>query len=659
MSSSPQWVFDRFRFDPHHACLWRDTEAIVLPPKVFAVLHYLVTHPDRLVPKDEILDAVWPETAVTDAVVRNAIGALRKVLGDTAQTPRFIATLPRRGYRFLAPVEEHTGAAPVPVPVTAGAVPSAAPLPPTEAERRYLTVLFCDLVDATTLAGRLDPEDFREVVRAYHQACAEVLHRFYGYVAQYLGDGVLAYFGYPVAHEADAQRAVRAGLGILEALDPLNTRLALPPGERMNVRLGVHTGVVVVGDVGAGARQEPLALGETPHIAMRLQHLAAPNMLLISATTYQLSEGYFTCEAMGEQPLRGQSQPLRVYRVLQASGVQSRLEVAAARGLTPLVGRVPEVELLVERWTRVKEGMGQVVVLAGEAGIGKSRLVQVLKDHVAGEVHACLEGRGAPYYQHTALYPITELMQRWLQWRPGEAPDATLGKLEALLAPAQLALAEVVPYLAEIIALPLPAERYSSRTLSPEQQRQRTLEAFLAFVGAVAEQQPVLVIVEDLHWVDPSTLELLALLIDQAPTLRLYTVLTCRSAFQATWSFRTHLTSIALNRLTRLQVEDMVGQMLRGHRLRAAVLEQIVVKTDGIPLFVEEVTKAVVEAGLGTAVPEQDAGSGPVPTVTIPATLHEALLARLDRLGSAKGVAQLGATLGHRFTYALLRAWHP
>jgi class 3 adenylate cyclase/tetratricopeptide (TPR) repeat protein len=661
---SPQWRFDRFRLDPDHASLWCDAEAIVLPPKAFAVLHYLVTHPDRLVSRDELLDAVWPETAVTDAVLRVTIGALRKVLGDTVQTPRFIATVPRRGYRFLAPVEEHTSVASVSVPVPAEPVPPATPqwpetLPPPEAERRRLTVLFCDLIGSTALAGHLDPEDLREVVRAYHQTCAEVIHRFDGYIAQYLGDGVLAYFGYPMAHEDDAQRAIRTGLGLLEAIEPLNTRLALSPADRVAVRLGVHTGLVVVGDVGEGARHEPLALGETPNIAARLQHLAAPNTLVISAATYQLIEGYFTCEALGAQMLHGLAQPLAVYRVLQPSGVQNRLEVAAARGLTPLVGREPEVALLMERWARVKAGMGQVVVLEGEAGIGKSRLVQVLKDYIADDVHTYLECRGLPYYQHTAWYPIIELVQRWLQWRPGEAPGAALGRLEALLAQAQLALIEVVPLLAELVALPLPAERYPPRPLSPEQQRQHTLDAVLTLVGVLAEQQPVLVIVEDLHWVDPSTLELLELLIDQVPTARIYTVLTCRPAFEPPWGFRTHLTFLTLNRLTHSQAEEMVGGMLGGQRLPVAVLEQIVARTDGIPLFVEEMTKAVVEAGRGANVPEQDATTSPAPTVAIPATLHEALLARLDRLGSAKGVAQLGATLGRHFSYVLLRAVAP
>jgi class 3 adenylate cyclase/DNA-binding winged helix-turn-helix (wHTH) protein/tetratricopeptide (TPR) repeat protein len=691
MSSSLQWVFGPFRLDPEHACLWRTAQAIPLPPKVFAVLHYLVTHPDRLVSKDELLDAVWPETAVSDAVVRVAIGALRKVLGDMAQTPRYIATVPRRGYRFLTSVasvaEDITVISSPTGPATLIALqpstgePPGAPavllsdtlaspsrqdvvllpgvLPPPEAERRPLTVLFCNLVDPTTLAGRLDPEDFREVVQAYHQTCAEVIQHFDGYLAQYLGDGVLAYFGYPVAHEDDAQRAVRTGLGLLDALEPLNTRLALPPGERVAVRLGVHTGVVVVGDVGVGTRHEPLALGETPNIAARLQFLAAPNTLVISAATYHLIEGYFTCEALGEQPLHGLAQPLRVYRVLGTSGMQSRLEVAAARGLTPLVGRVPEAGLLVERWARVKAGMGQVVVLTGEAGIGKSRLVQVLKDHAASEVHMCLECRGLSDYQHTAWYPLTELFQRWLQWRPGEALGAALEQLEALLAQAYLPLAETVPLVAALLALPLPPERYPSRPLPAEQQRQYTLDTLLSLVGALAEQQPVLLIVEDLHWVDPSTLELLAFLIDQVPTARIFMVLTCRPTLQFPWGFRTHLTPIVLNRLTPPQVEAMVGQMLRGQHLPAAVLEQIVVKTDGIPLFVEEVTKAVLEAGLYTDIPEQDMATGPLPALDIPTTLHEALLARLDRLGSAKGVAQLGATLGRQFPYALLRAVVP
>src|SRR5262245_61491451 len=360
--ASPQWHFDGFCLDPARACLWRPDQAIALTPKAFDVLHYLVTHPDRLVSKDTLLDAVWPDTAVSDAVVRVAISELRRALGDTVQAPRFIATVQRRGYRFVAPVVEHTeavpgstGAPPLETPDTLHqqeVVPLTPVLPPPEAERRHLTVLFCDLVGSTALAGRLDPEDYREVVRAYHQICAEVLQRFDGYLAQYLGDGVLGYFGYPMAHEDDAQRAVRSGLDLLDACASLSPHPALPAGEPVAIRLGVHTGLVVVGDVGAGTRHELLALGETPTIAARLHHLAEPNTLVISAATQQLITGYFRWKALGAHALPGLAQPLEVYRVLGASGLQSRLEVAATRGLSPLVGRAPIVFGSMFAWWR-------------------------------------------------------------------------------------------------------------------------------------------------------------------------------------------------------------------------------------------------------------------------------------------------------------------
>jgi tetratricopeptide (TPR) repeat protein len=411
--------------------------------------------------------------------------------------------------------------------------------------------------------------------------------------------------------------------------------------------------------MGEETRQEPLALGETPTIATQLVHLAAPNTLVVSAETYHLIVGYFMCEALGEQPFRGPAQPVQVYQVLHASEVRSRFEVATARGLTPLVGRELEVRLLTERWARVKAGMGQVVLPEGDAGIGKSRLVQVLKDHVASEAHTRLECQVLPYYQNTALYPVIDLLQRLLQWQPGTAPGETLRRLEAFLSQYTLALDEAVPLLAELLAVPISAAHYASQILTPEQRRRKTLDVLLALVGEMAERQPVLVIVEDLHWVDPSTLELLGLLIDQMPTMRIYTVLTCRPAFEPPWGFRTHLTRLALDRLTPPQAEEMVGRMLGGQRLPAEVLQQIVVKIDGVPLFVEEVTKAVVESGLLTVLQDQSALRGPFPALAIPSTLHEVLLARLDRLGSAQGVAQLGATLGRQFAYALLQAISP
>src|SRR5215467_10372304 len=331
---------------------------------------------------------------------------------------------------------------------------------PTEAERRQLTVLFCDLVDSTVLSGQLDPEELREVVRAYQDTCAKVIARFEGHIAQYLGDGLLVYFGYPLAHEDDAQRAVRAGLGMIEALGQLNARLEQERGVHLAARLGIHTGLVVVGDVGGGTRQEQLALGETPNLAARLQGLAAPNTLVISATTLQLLGGFFACQPLGTQLLKGLAQPLAVYRVLYESMARSRLEAVGSMGLTPLVGREQEVRLLLERWAQAKDGVGQVVLLSGEAGIGKSRLVQMLKEHVAAEPQVWLTPcQCSPYYQNSALYPLIDLLERvTLRFDREESPEQKLGKLEGFLVQHGLPLAETVPLLAALLSLPLPAD---------------------------------------------------------------------------------------------------------------------------------------------------------------------------------------------------------
>src|SRR5262245_11166408 len=341
------------------------------------------------------------------------------------------------------------------------------PPQPSVAERRQLTVLFCDLVDSTALAGRLDPEDLREVVRAYQQTCATVIQRFEGHIAQYLGDGLLVYFGYPQAHEDDARRAVQTGLGIIEAIRTLNMGLEQAQGLRLAVRVGIHTGLVVVGEIGGAGRQEQLALGETPNIAARLQGLAQPDTVVISNQTARLVEGYFSCQPLGAQDLKGVAQPLQVYQVLHTSTAQTRLDVAATRGLTPLVGRAPEVALLQERWAQVKDGMGHVIVLSGEAGIGKSRLVQVLKEYVAGEAHTRWECRCSPYYQHTALYSVIDLLQRALRWQPEELTEEKLAKLEQMLRQYRLPLEETMPRFATLLSVPLPEDRYPPRTLPP------------------------------------------------------------------------------------------------------------------------------------------------------------------------------------------------
>jgi TOMM system kinase/cyclase fusion protein len=531
---------------------------------------------------------------------------------------------------------------------------------PSGAERRQLTVLFCDLVDSTVLSRQLDPEDLRAVVRAYQDTCARVIARYDGHIAQYLGDGLLVYFGYPQAHEDDAQRAVRAGLGMIEAMGQLNTRLTQEQEVCLAIRLGVHTGLVVVGEVGDSSRQEQLALGETPNLAARLQGIAAPNTLVISTATRQLLGGFFACEPLGASLLKGFAQPLEVYQVLYESMARSRLEAAGSTGLTPLVGREQEMALLRERWAQVKEGLGQVVLLSGEAGIGKSRLVQVLKEQVATEPQAWLTPcQCSPYYQNSALYPMIDLLERVvLQFDREETPQQKLSKLEGHLVQYGLPLAEAVPLYAALLSLPLPAD-YAPLHVSPEQHKQKTLQALLTTVLRIAAQRPVLFVMEDLHWVDPTTLEFLSLLVDQGPTAPILALFTFRPDFSPPWTGRSHLTQVTLPRLPRRQAAEMTGRVAHGKALPAEVLEQVVAKTDGVPLFVEELTKMVLESGLLQEREERYELTDPLPPLAIPATLHDSLMARLDRLATVKGLAQLGATLGREFSYGLLQAVSP
>jgi class 3 adenylate cyclase/predicted ATPase/DNA-binding winged helix-turn-helix (wHTH) protein len=692
------YVFGDYSLDPTHYELRQAGRLVPIEPRVFEVLAYLVQHAGQTVTTEELLAQLYPQQFAPVERLTNAVTHARKALGETSQAPRYIQTVRRRGYRFLAPVEvrqdaataasaqpppsrlgtveppylDQTGvavpaapsqvappAASLPMPVW-GREPGAAGADRPPAERRQLTVLFCDLVDSTRLAGQLDPEDLREVIHAYHGVCTAVIQRFDGHIAQYLGDGLLVYFGYPLAHDDDAQRAVRAGLGIVEALGQLNAHLAQEQGVHLAVRLGIHTGLVVVGEVGGGTRQEQLALGETPHIAARLQGIAAPNTLVISGATLPLLGGFFACQPFGTPRLKGVTQPLAVYRVLYESMARGRLEAAGSAGLTPLVGREQEIGVLRERWAQVKDGVGQVVLLSGEAGIGKSRLVQVLTDQVAAEPQAWLTPcQCSPYYQHTALYPWIDLLERVaLRFDREESPQQKVRKLEGFLVQYGLPLAEAVPLFATLLSLPLPAA-YAPLSVSPEQQKQRTLHALLTILLRIAARQPVLLVMEDLHWVDPSTLDLLSLLVDQGPTARILALFTFRPDFTPPWTGRAHLTPITLPRLPRQQTAALTSRVAHGKVLPAAVVAQVVAKTDGVPLFVEELTKMVLESDLLQEQDERYALTGPLPPLSIPATLHDSLMARLDRLGPVKSLAQLGATLGREFASTLLQAVSP
>ncbi|MDA2919691.1 AAA family ATPase [Desulfobacterota bacterium AH_259_B03_O07] len=522
-----------------------------------------------------------------------------------------------------------------------------------EAERRQLTVMFCDLVGSTQLSGQLDPEDLREVMRSYQEACAKVIGRFDGHIAKYLGDGLLVYFGYPRAHEDDPQRAVRAGLEIVGEVRelPLQNKMQKRP---LQVRIGIHTGLVVVGEMGAGEVREQMAIvGETPNIAARLEGLAETNTVVTSRATYQLIEGYFDCKSMGPQTLKGISQPMEVYRVLNESGVRSRLEAAAIKGLTSLIGREEETGILYELWEKAKQGSGQGVLLSGEAGVGKSRLVQVLKDHLSGDTYKVIDSRCSPYYQNKFLYPVIEYLERWLQFTKNDSPEDKLSKLEKALEQKGFTVRESVPLFASLLSLPV-NERYPALGLTPQIQKDKTQEALLSLFKKEMENVTVLFIVEDLHWMDPSSLEFLSLFLHEIDTRRVLAFLTFRPDFAPPWKEYSSIKQINLSRLSATEIELMAETVAKGKALPPEVIQQLVTKTDGIPLFVEELTKMVLESDLIRKKNGHYELTGPLPSLAIPSTLHDSLMARLDRLAPVREVAQMSATLGREFSYEML-----
>ena len=522
------------------------------------------------------------------------------------------------------------------------------PAPRTDAERRQVTVMFSDLVGSTALSARMDPEDLREVISAYQKCVAETVRRFGGFVAKYMGDGVLVYFGYPQAHEDDAERAVRAGLELVAAVASLKTRASL------QTRVGIATGLVVVGDlIGAGAAQEQAIVGETPNLAARLQGIAEPNMVVIAGATRKLLGNLFELEDLGAKDLKGIAGPVRAFAALRASSVEGRFEALHASGLTELVGRQEELELLLRRWARAKTGEGQVVLLSGEAGIGKSRLTAALLERLASEPHTRLRYFCSPQHTDSAFYPIISQMERAAALAHDDKPQARLDKLDAVLAQTSTSIEDAALF-AEMLSLPNDG-RYPALDLAPELRRQRTLEALTAQLAGLARQQPVLMIVEDTHWIDPTSLEVFGRTVDQIKTLPALLVVTFRPDFNAPWVGQSHVMFLALNRLGEREAAAIITHLVGNKELPADVMAEIVERTDGVPLFVEEMTKAVLEAeseGEG----RRTVAAVPSPALAVPASLHASLMARLDRLGPAKEVAQIGAAIGREFSHALLAA---
>ena len=533
--------------------------------------------------------------------------------------------------------------------VAAAAAPTPTPRTAADAsERRQLTVMFVDLVGSTALSAKLDPEDLRSVIGAYHRCCTELIERDGGFVAKYMGDGVLAYFGYPQAQEDDAELAVQAGLAIVAAVPQLRTVAGVP----LRVRVGIATGVVVVGDlIGAGAAREQAVVGETPNLAARLQAVADPDTVVIAEGTRRLLGNLFELKDLGTKDLKGIAEPVRAWAALRAGSAEGRFEALHASGLTALVGRDEESELLLRRWARAKSGEGQVVLLSGEPGIGKSRLTAALLESVAGEPHTRLRYFCSPQHTDSALYPVIGQMARAAGLAHDDAAQATLDKLDMLLARTATSQEDAALF-AEMLSLASDG-RYPVLTLTPPQRRQRTLEALITQTEALSRQNPLLMVFEDAQWADPTSLELLGRAIDRIANRRALLLVTFRPEFKPPWIGRPYVTALGINRLAQPDVDAMIDRLVGTKSLPASIRRDIVERTDGIPLFVEEMTKAVLESE-GEA--KRTAAAIPSPALAVPASLHASLMARLDRLGPAKEVARIGAAIGREFSHSLVTA---
>src|ERR1700720_3193834 len=517
--------------------------------------------------------------------------------------------------------------------------------------------MFCDLVGSTALSTGMDPEDLRDVIASFQNRCSAAIRRYDGFVAKYMGDGILIYFGYPRAHEDEAERSARAGLDIVAAMAELNAAVPRPPGVELAVRIGIATGPVIVGDqIGEGTASETAIVGETPNLAARLQALAQPNQIVVSASTRAMLGDHFDLEDLGAYELKGFAEPVPAWRVLSARDVESRFAATRSGSATPLVGRQEEMGLLLRAWDGSCHGRGQVVLIQGEAGVGKSRLVGGLRA-AAGKDHIWVAIRCSPFHTASAFHPIIEHLKRVFGWQPEDTAPQHLAKLEAGLAGFKtLPLSQSVRLFADLMSVPAPEDRYPRLPMTAQQERNATLDAIIAWLIETAESTPVLMAWEDLHWADPTTLETLGMLIEQAPTAAMLVVATYRPELTPPWPQRSHMTPITLNRLERPEVETMVGHLASGRSLPGEVVDHIVAKADGVPLYVEELTKAILGSGVIEARCDIYVLTGALAQLHIPETLQDSLMARLDRAPRLREVAQLGSVLGREFAYDMISA---
>ena len=589
----------------------------------------------------ERYESVFAENDIDFSVLRKLTQSDLKELGFTLGHRK-------KFFEALTTLDSQTG----PTLITGRSQPepeATSSLTEQSGERRQLTVMFCDLVGSTALSERMDPEELSALLHEYRTRCGEVIARYDGLVARYVGDGILTYFGWPQAHEYDAERAVRAALEIVQAMKRMSF------AEPLSVRIGIATGPVVVGEQAGEGDQAKLAVGTTPNLAARLQSEAEPDCVLITASSHRLVEGLFECDELGPMNFKGIAEPVVVYRVRRESGARSRFKAGAQRGLMPMIGREEEIAFLLKRWTQAKEGEAPVLLIEGEAGIGKSRLLHSFCDCLEGEPHNRLSYYGSAYHQSSAFYPVIGQLERALHFEREDSPQRKLQKLESMLAELGLDVAAHAPPVASMLSLPLKG-RYPELNLAPDQRKRRFLETLAAMVKAMAQRQPVLMVIEDMHVMDPSTIELLTLLLEELHAGHFFLVATFRPGFQPPWTRGGNVTSLTLGRLSRRESAAMIGKVTAGKSLPDEVFQEILTKTDGVPLFVEELTKMVLESNLLERSENGYRLSGPLPEPAIPASLQDSLMARLDRLAPIKELAQLASTLGRTFSYELLAA---
>jgi class 3 adenylate cyclase/predicted ATPase len=528
---------------------------------------------------------------------------------------------------------------------------SARPSANASAERRQLTVMFCDLVGSTALSARVDPEDMREIIDIYYRCTSDIITKSGGFVGRYVGDGVLAYFGYPQAHEDDVERAVRAALSLVEVVPTAHDA-------GLQVRVGIATGVVVVGDLVSEGWRGQGVVGDTPNLAARLQAVAQPGQIVISQSTRRLAGGHFEYGDLGRLALKGLSDPVPAWQVLGASTAESRFAAQHETSLSPFVGRQEELDLLLHRWWHAKEGRGSVVLLSGEPGIGKSRVAQALLERLSGEPHVRVRYFCSPHHQDTAFYPIITHLERAAGFRRDDSVKQRLDKLEVLLAQSTQDISEAAPLFAELLSIPA-AFRHPRLDLSPQRRKEKTLQALMAHVQGLTAEHPLLLVSEDVHWSDRSSLEALDMIVDRVPALPILVIVTFRPEFTPPWIGRPHVSSLSLTRLPLRHSAELIAGVTEGKALPKEIADQIVTRTDGVPLFIEELTKAVVESGVLVDVGDRYVATGPLPPMSIPMTLHASLLARLDHFAPAREVAQIGAALGRQFSHELISAVAP